>query len=189
MKPSPMGRGPLVSDGGHGHDHHADDREELGFAVVTISSTRAIEGDESGDRIIADAEAAGHPVPTRELVPDDYDTVQRTVDALAGRSDVDVIITTGGTGVTPDDVTIEAVRPLLDKELPGFGELFRRLSFDEIGTRVVGTRAHAGVIEGTLVFCLPGSIDAVKLGMESIILDVSPHLSGLAQPREDESEE
>jgi molybdenum cofactor biosynthesis protein B len=89
--------------------------------------------------------------------------------------------------VTPDDVTVEAVDPLLDKRLPGFGELFRRLSYDEIGTRVIGTRAVAGTADGVPVFCLPGSENAARLGAEELIVPEAPHLAGLA--RRDESGE
>jgi len=103
------------------------------------------------------------------------------------RDDVDVVVTTGGTGVTPDDVTIEAVEPLFDKRLPGFGELFRTLSYDGIGTKVVGTRATAGIAEGVPVFCLPGSENAARLGTEEIVVAEASHLAGLAR-REDRTE-
>jgi molybdenum cofactor biosynthesis protein B len=170
-------------EGGHdegGHDHHHGDVETLGAAVVTISSSRTMDDDPSGDYIVSSLVDAGHDVVTRELIADDFDGVQHTVDTLVRRADVDVVVTTGGTGVTPDDRTVEAVRPLFEKELPGFGELFRSLSFEDIGTRIVGTRATAGVADGVPVFCLPGSTDAVTLGVEEIIVDVAPHLAGLA---------
>jgi len=99
---------------------------------------------------------------------------------------VEVVVTTGGTGVTPDDVTIEAVRPLLGTELPGFGELFRRLSYDEVGTRVVGTRAVGGITRGVPVFCLPGSENAARLGAEEIVVAEAPHLAGLARREADD---
>jgi molybdenum cofactor biosynthesis protein B len=177
--------------GDHGHDHedhdhHHHDVEALGTAVVTVSSSRTLDDDPAGDAIAAAMADAGEVV-TRELVGDDHDTIQRTVDALANRDDVDVVVTTGGTGVTPDDVTVEAVRPLFEKELPGFGELFRILSHEEIGTKVVGTRATAGVVgandEGygsVPVFCLPGSENAARLGAERIISAEAAHLAGLA---------
>ncbi len=176
-------------DGDHGggdhdhgdHDHHhAHDVETLGFGVLTVSSTRDLDDDPAGDAIAAAIETADHELSTRELVGDDYDGIQGAADALVGRDDVDAVVTTGGTGVTPDDVTIEAVEPLFEKTLPGFGELFRRLSYDEIGTRVVGTRATAGVTDGTAVFCLPGSVNAVTLGIEELILPEAGHLVGLA---------
>lgn len=173
----------------HEHDahagdegHHAHDLEGVGVAVATVSSSRSIDDDPSGDRIVTAVEEAGFEVATRELIPDEYDVIQRSIDAFTRRDDVDVVITTGGTGVTPDDVTVEAVTALFEKELPGFGELFRRLSYEEIGTRTVGSRAIAGIADNVVVFCLPGSTDAVELGTESIIVDVAPHLAGLATP-------
>jgi molybdenum cofactor biosynthesis protein B len=170
-------------DGDHSHDdgHHHHDVETLGIAVVTVSSSRSLDDDPAGDAIQSALEAEGHEVVTRDLVGDSLDGVQGTVDHLVGREDVDVVVTTGGTGVTPDDVTVEAVRPLLEKRLPGFGELFRRLSYDEIGTKVVGTRAVAGVADGVPVFCLPGSENAATLGVEEIIVHEAGHLAGLAR--------
>jgi len=162
------------------HDHHHHDVETLGAAVLTVSSTRTTKDDPAGDAIVAALETEGHEIATREVVRDDYDNVQAAVDAVVGRGDVDAVVTAGGTGVTPDDVTIEAVRPLFEKELPGFGELFRRLSFEEIGTKVVGTRATAGVADGVPVFCLPGSENAARLGAEEIVVAEAGHLAGLA---------
>ncbi len=170
-------------DGGgddHDHEHHHHDVETLGAAVVTVTSSRGLDDDPAGDAIAAAFTDAGHEVTTRELIPDDYDRVQATLKHLAGRDDVDAVVSTGGTGVTPDDVTAEAAQPLFGKTLPGFGELFRRLSYDEIGTKVVGTRAVAGVVAGTPVFCLPGSENAARLGAEEIIVPEAGHLSGLA---------
>lgn len=169
-------------DHGHDHDHshHEHDVDQLGIAVLTVSSSRSISDDPSGDTIVEIAETAGHQVVTRELVEDDYDRVQHAVDTFVKRRDVDAVITTGGTGVTPDDITIEAVRPLFKKELPGFGELFRILSYEEIGTMVVATRATAGIANGVPVFSLPGSENAVRLAVEEIILEEAGHLSGLA---------
>ncbi|MFC6873779.1 MogA/MoaB family molybdenum cofactor biosynthesis protein [Halobellus marinus] len=164
----------------HDHDHHAHDVESVGAAIVTVSTSRSIDEDPAGDAIAAAFEAADHEVATREVVPDDFDGLQSTVDGLVDREEVDVVVTTGGTGVTPDDVTIEAVSGLFEKELPGFGELFRRYSEDEIGTRVVGTRATAGILQGVPVFCLPGSENAARLGSEELIVPEAPHLAGLA---------
>jgi len=167
-------------EGDDGHHHHHHDAEQVGVAVLTVSSSRSLSDDPAGDTVVEAFEADGHEVVTRELVADGYDRVQSALDNLAGRQDVDVLVTTGGTGVTPDDVTVDAARPLFDGELPGFGELFRRLSFDDIGTKVVGSRATAGVVEGTLVFCLPGSEHAAELGTEDVILPEVGHLVGLA---------
>ncbi|MCO8243104.1 MULTISPECIES: molybdenum cofactor biosynthesis protein B [unclassified Haladaptatus] len=162
------------------HEHHAHDVDELGFAVVTVSTSRSVDDDPAGDAIKVLVEQAGHDVVTRELVADDHDRVQKTVNNIVGRGDTDVVVTTGGTGVTPDDVTIEAVSALFEKELPGFGELFRKLSYDEIGTKTVGTRATAGTSNGTVIFCLPGSENAVRLGVGDIVLEEAGHLVGLA---------
>ena len=107
---------------------------------------------------------------------------------LSKRDDVDVVVTTGGTGVTPDDVTVEAAERLFSKRLPGFGELFRRESYDEVGVMVVATRATAGIVESTPVFCLPGSENAARLGGD-IAVEAAGHLAGLAQRDEDEEEE
>jgi molybdenum cofactor biosynthesis protein B len=163
------------------HDHHAHDVDDLGIAVLTVSSSRSRDDDPSGDIIVSAVEGAGHEVTVRDLVNDDRDTVQRVVATLVGRGDVDAVVTTGGTGVTPDDVTVEAVRPLFDKRLPGFGELFRDRSREEVGTKVVGTRATAGIADGAPVFCLPGSANAARLGIEEIILEEVGHLAGLAR--------
>lgn len=164
----------------HDHHHHHDEHQ-LGTAVVTVSSSRTLDDDPSGDRIEALLTDAGHEVVVRELIPDEYDSVQGTVDRLVDRDDVDLVVTTGGTGVTPDDVTVEAVEPLVDKELPGFGELFRRFSQEEIGTRTIATRAMAGIDDGVLVCCLPGSEAAVRLGVAELVVPEAPHLVGLAR--------
>jgi molybdenum cofactor biosynthesis protein B len=163
-----------------GHGHHAHDAETVSVAVLTVSSSRSLEDDASGDWLVDAFEDAGHEVAVRELVGDDFETVQATVDRLVRRGDTDAVITTGGTGVTPDDVTPEAVAPLFEKTLPGFGELFRRRSYEEVGTRTVGSRATAGIADGTVVCCLPGSENAVRLGAEAILLPELGHLTGLA---------
>jgi len=173
----------------HGHEDHAHAgpaTEDLGIAVVTISSTRTLTEDASGDAIVAACGAAGGSVEARNLIPDDYDQIQETIGSLIDHPAVDVVVTTGGTGVTPDDVTVEAVEPLFDKTLPGFGELFRILSYEEVGTAALASRATAGVSEGVPVFCLPGSEDAVRLGTEEIVLEEAGHLVHLAGRERDE---
>lgn len=167
-------------DGDHAHDHHAHDAEDLSAAVVTVSSSREAGEDPSGNAIIEILEAHDIELTHRELIPDEFDRIQQTVDTLTDRDDVDLIVTTGGTGVTPDDVTVEAVEPLIGKMLPGFGELFRTLSYEEVDTRVVATRAIAGIVDDIPVFCLPGSENAVRLGTKEIIVEEAPHLVGLA---------
>ncbi|WP_396612124.1 molybdenum cofactor biosynthesis protein B [Haloferax sp. S1W] len=169
-------------DHDHDHDHHHEhDIEELAVAVLTVSSTRTTDDDPAGDAIEAALHDAGHSVAVRRVVDDDYDEIQGVIARMADRGDVDVTITTGGTGVTPDDETVEAAKQLFGKTLPGFGELFRRLSYDEIGTRVVGTRATGGIVDEMPTFCLPGSENAARLGTEEIIVPEMPHLTGLAQ--------
>lgn len=170
---------------GHDHAHHAGDVETVGAAILTVSSSRTLDDDPAGDTIASAIERAGHEMSTRELVNDEYDNVQAAVDSLVDREDTDIVVTTGGTGITPDDVTVEATEPLFKKELPGFGELFRRRSYGEVGARIVATRASAGVVSETPVFCLPGSQNAARLGAE-IVTEVCGHLAGLAK-RDDES--
>jgi molybdenum cofactor biosynthesis protein B len=165
---------------GHGHDHHDHDVDSLGVAVLTVTSSRSLDDDPAGDALVAAVEAEGHETAAREVVRDDRAAVEGRVLDLAADGAVDTVVTTGGTGVTPDDVTVEAVVPLFDKDLPGFGELFRRRSYDEVGTRVVGTRATAGIVAGVPVFCLPGSENAARLGAE-LVLAEAPHLAGLAR--------
>ena len=175
-------------DHDHAHGHHHHDVETLGAAVVTVSTSRSLDDDPAGDAIAAAFEDAGHEVATRDLVTDEYDNVQSVLSQLSKRDDVDVVVTTGGTGVTPDDVTVEAAERLFSKRLPGFGELFRRESYDEVGVMVVATRATAGIVESTPVFCLPGSENAARLGGD-IAVEAAGHLAGLAQRDEDEEEE
>jgi len=149
--------------------------------VVTVSSTRTREDDPSGDIVETTLANAGHDIVTRDVIRDDLDGIQNVVVALTDRSDVDAVVTTGGTGITPDDVTVEAVSPLFDKELPGFGELFRILSYEDVGTKALASRATAGVVDGSVVFCLPGSEAAATLGVEELIAEEIGHLVALAQ--------
>ncbi|RJS99547.1 molybdenum cofactor biosynthesis protein B [Halococcus sp. IIIV-5B] len=181
----------------HDHDHHDHGDEPdhahhdfgpVAFALITVSTSRSLDDDPAGDAIVAAVGDDGGSVATRELVDDDYDGIQGRVNSLVNRDDVDVVVTTGGTGVTPDDVTVEAVDPLFDKRLPGFGELFRARSREEVGTRVVATRATAGVIEGVPAFCLPGSENAASLGAEIVTAEAG-HLAGLAKRDEDVEDE
>ena len=154
---------------------------------MTVSSSRA-EADEEGheaedpggDEIASILDAAGHVVTVRELVADDHVRVGSTVSALIDREDVNLVVTTGGTGVTRDDVSPDAVSELFDRTLPGFGELFRMLSYEEVGSRAMASRATAGIVRGVPVFVLPGSVNAVRLATEELIAPEAPHLAGLA---------
>lgn len=137
-------------------------------AVVTVGTSGA-DTDPTGDALVSALEGAGHSVSARERLRGDRDGIQQSVDALVGRDDVDVVVTAGGTGIREDELAIEAVHPLLEKALPGFGEAFRTLLFDHIGTGIVAVRSTAGIANGTLVFCLPGDQQAATLAVEEIL--------------------
>ena len=163
--------------------------ETVGVAVVTISSERSLEDDEAGGAIVAAFEAAGHEVVTRELIGRGHDNVQAKVSRIVGRDDTDIVVTVGGTGVEPRDATLEAIQPLIDKELPAFLNLFHELSYADIGTQVVSSRALAGIANGVPVFCLPNSKNATRLACEEIIVPEAPRLTTLAVDDEDGDEE
>ncbi|MGB1276886.1 MAG: molybdenum cofactor biosynthesis protein B [Nannocystaceae bacterium] len=139
-------------------------------AILTVSDTRTRETDKSG-KLAADRLAdAGHKIVSREIVRDNRDVIRARLQAFIDDPAIEVVITTGGTGVTPRDVTPEAVEPLVTKLIPGFGELFRWLSYDEIGTSTIQSRAMAALCEQTYVFVLPGSTGAVRTAMDRILL-------------------
>jgi len=163
--------------------HKEQAPKKLGFAVIVVSTSRSRDFeagkhvvDESGDLIVEALKAHGYSVFMRELVPDDRRLIEVSVKKALRSQKVDAVITCGGTGINPTDVTIETVEPLLEKQLPGFGEIFRSLSYDEIGSAAVMTRAIAGVVMGKAVFCLPGSPQAVKLCLERLILPEAGHI-------------
>lgn len=141
------------------------------IAVLTISDTRGLAEDRSGDTLVARLEEAGHVLADRMILRDDADAIVAQLHAWIEDDAVDCIITTGGTGVTGRDVTPEAVERVADKMIPGFGELFRWLSFKTIGTSTVQSRACACVARGTYIFALPGSTGAVKDGWDGILRD------------------
>jgi molybdenum cofactor biosynthesis protein B len=156
----------------------------LHIAVLTISDTRTEATDKSGAYLIEQIGKAGHELHERVIVGDDVYAIRARVSQWIAARDVDVVVTTGGTGVTGRDGTPEAVAVLLDKELAGFGELFRSLSFAEIGTSALQSRCLAGVANRTYIFCLPGSTHACKTGWEKIIapqLDVRTRPCNLAE--------
>ncbi len=141
-----------------------------GIAVITISDTRTTADDKSGDTLAARVTEAGHTLVDRMIVRDDVRQIRAAVRKLVKRKDIDVIISTGGTGLTGRDVTIEAMRPLFDKEIEGFGVVFHMISFQKINTSTIQSRATAGVISGTYVFCLPGSPGACRDGWDEILV-------------------
>ena len=155
----------------------------LSFAIVTISTSRHRDSqagkpitDESGDLIIKTLQENRHTIGIQRLVTDNKSVIQKTIREMLNSPKVDAIITCGGTGITPADVTIEAVKPILEKKLPGFGELFRHLTYQQIGSAAIMSRALGGVAKGKAVFCIPGSPHAVKLCLERLILPETAHI-------------
>jgi len=151
----------------------------LNIAVLTVSDTRTRENDTSGDLLQERLETAGHKLAARVILRDDVEKLRAQLRAWMADKNVDAVISTGGTGLTKRDVTPEAFEPLFTKAIPGFGELFRWLSYEEIGTSTIESRAFAGVANDTLVFCLPGSTGACRTGMDKIIL---PQLDSTTGP-------
>lgn len=143
----------------------------LNIAVLTISDTRTEESDTSGKTLIERLSDAGHRLAERRIVPDDIYRIRATISQWIADPDVEVIISTGGTGVTGRDGTPEAVAVLFDKTLDGFGEVFRAVSYQEIKTSTIQSRAIAGVANGTYIFCLPGSPGACRTGWDHLIRD------------------
>jgi molybdenum cofactor biosynthesis protein B len=139
------------------------------IAVITISDTRTIDNDKSGQTLVERITRDGHKLTARMIVKDEIAEIQDALRYLSGRDDVDAIITTGGTGLTGRDVTVEAARPLFDKEIEGFGVVFHMMSFQRIGTSTMQSRATAGVINARYVFCLPGSPGACRDGWDEIL--------------------
>ena len=165
--------------------HKKDTGKSYSFAIITISTSRSekfgdvgspedaedLSGKAMGDIL----DARGHSTVFYRLVPDDGTAITDAVNSALS-SPADIVITSGGTGLTSGDITIESVAPLFEKDIPGFGELFRYKSLEEIGTAVILTRAAAGVIRGKAVFCLPGSPNAVKLALSGIIVPEAGHI-------------
>jgi len=162
-------------------DHHHQDRAsgQVGCAIVTVSDSRSSGDDRSGAVIREQLEGAGHPIRAGEIVPDEQDAIQAVVRKLTARADVAAIMITGGTGIAERDVTIESLARLWTKELPGFGEIFRTLSFEEVGSASMLSRATAGVIDGVFVAVLPGSPKACRLALERLIVPELGHIAGL----------
>jgi molybdenum cofactor biosynthesis protein B len=141
----------------------------LRIAVLTVSDTRGAAEDSSGDYLAGELVAAGHALAARALLRDDKYALRAQVSAWIADEEVDGVLVTGGTGFTGRDSTPEALLPLLDKLMDGFGEIFRALSFEDIGSSSLQSRAFAGLANGTFVFCLPGSTSACRLGWEKLI--------------------
>ena len=139
------------------------------IAVLTVSDTRTLDDDRSGDTLVQRLTAAGHELADRVIVKDDVDAIEAQIRSWVADEMVDVVLSTGGTGVTGRDTTPEAFKAVLDKEIPGFSELFRWLSYQKIGTSTIQSRALGGVSNGTYLFALPGSTGACKDGWDGIL--------------------
>jgi len=169
----------------HGHSpaakqHRASAPKRVGCAVITVSDTRTPETDSGGDLLAELVAGAGHAVVSREIVRDDAVQIRAAAEHALASGACQALLLTGGTGTSPRDVTPEAVRPLLERELAGFGELFRMLSFQEIGPAAMLSRAFAGSRAGKAVFGLPGSPAAIRLALERLVLPELGHLVGEA---------
>lgn len=145
-------------------------------AIITLSDTRNPDTDKSGAAIRALLEHDGHLIADYRLIRDEPSQLNSTLDDLVSRADIEVILTNGGTGISRRDQTIDTLQHRLDQSLPGFGELFRMLSYQQIGSGAMLSRATAGVVAGKLLFAMPGSTKAVELAMQSLILPELPHL-------------
>ena len=164
--------------------------KKLGFAILVCSSSRYRElqagrkvDDPSGDLIVQLIQERGYKVVFKTVIPDSSAVIRAQLRRAVSSRDVDAIIVCGGTGVSPSDVTIETLEPLLEKRLPGFGEIFRWLSYQEVGSAAVLTRSLAGIIEGKVVYCVPGSPQAVRLALEKLILPETAHIIKHARER------
>jgi molybdenum cofactor biosynthesis protein B len=153
------------------HHHHEHGAGPISVAVITVTSSRDTASDESGALAREAIEAAGHEVSNSAVVPDDETAIRECVET----TDADAIVTSGGTGLTPDDVTVDALKACFDREIPGFGEYVRRLSHEQIGTAAMLSRTTAGVVDGTVVYALPGNPDAVSLAIEEAVLPELEH--------------
>lgn len=177
----------------HGHGEHRDDEagaspksahhhhrkaapDAVDVFVITVSDTRTRETDTGGGLVAELLEGAGHRVAGREIVADEPDAIARAVESAVAAEGIRAVVLTGGTGVAPRDVTPESVEPLLERVIPGFGELFRMLSYEDIGSAALLSRALAGLTRGRVVFVIPGSRGAVRLAFEKLILPELGHL-------------
>ncbi len=158
------------------HEHKKQAPKTVTIAIITVSTTRALANDSSGKWISEQAKNEGHEVVYHEVIPDDAEIIASTVTSVTHHQRPQVILMTGGTGITKKDVTIEAVNPMFAKTLTAFGALFANLSFEEIGSAAFLSRATAGIIEETVVFCMPGSINACKLACGKLIFPELGHL-------------
>ena len=167
------------------YQQHIDDAKavRVNVAIVTLSDTRTPETDTSGQTIRKLLEDAGYNVTAYGVQSDDPESLKRTLGRHLAAGNVDAIITNGGTGISRRDLAIPAIESLIEIRLPGFGELFRMLSYEQIGSGALASRATAGVVQGKLIFALPGSTKAVELGMTKLIIPELKHLVGQLHKR------
>jgi molybdopterin adenylyltransferase len=162
-------------------DHKAHAPRSVRCFIVTVSDTRTDATDTSGRAIVESLEAAGHTIAGRTIVRDDAELVRDTIVRELASAEVQAIITTGGTGITSRDSTYEAITAMLEKRLDGFGELFRMLSYEQIGAAAMMSRACAGLVAGRIIVALPGSEAAVRLAMEKLLVPELGHMVQQAQ--------
>jgi len=156
--------------------HKAGAPRKVSIGIVTVSSTRSLADDKSGRWISKRAKKEGHDVVLHRIVPDDTEAIAEIIHKIVTDGNAQVVLLTGGTGISSKDVTIEAIRPLLTKELTAFGPLFAKLSFEQIDSAALLSRATAGLIEKTVLFCIPGSLKACKLACKALIFPELGHL-------------
>ena len=159
------------------HEQAASDVDDLGFAVITLSDTRNEQTDKSGQFICESIRTAGHRVARYAIVKDDIELIRNELAGVLDDPDVAIVVTNGGTGISLRDSAFETITSALEKRLDGFGELFRMLSFEEIGAAAMLSRAVGGIARGKVVFSIPGSTKACRLGMEKLILPQVAHLT------------
>ena len=162
-------------------EHREKSPQQISCAVITVSDTRTLADDKSGAEIVRQLESAGHNITERKILKDELIEIRQLVEQLSQNDDIEVILITGGTGIAPRDQTPEAVKPLFTKELPGYGELLRMLSYEEIGAAAMLSRAVGGIVDKTVVLTTPGSTAAVRLAMEKLVLPEIGHLVNTAK--------
>jgi molybdenum cofactor biosynthesis protein B len=164
-------------------NHRHSSKHSVRCAVVTLSDTRTLDDDVGGALIVERIERAGHAIADRCILRDEPDALRAHLARLADRGDVEAVLTTGGTGISERDSTYEAIAALLEKRLDGFGELFRMLSYQEVGAAAMLSRATAGTFRRMIVVALPGSPNAVRLALEKLVLPELAHMAWLARPK------
>lgn len=157
-------------------NHRKNAPKKIKFGIITVSSSRTLAKDKSGAWIKKRAIKEGHEIVCHKIIPDDAKIIAQTVYAIVRNNDIHALLLTGGTGISGKDVTIEAVRPMFEKELTAFGAIFAQLSFEDIDSAAILSRATAGITENVVIFCIPGSFKACKLACKALIFPELGHL-------------